>query len=155
MKRFAPFMLVGLLAGLVLLAACSRHGKPPAGRWIGNYETAEVMVDARMEVQPDGQVRVSAPDLLDVGELSDAERSDLHARLADKLVESWDKAEPRPMDFDGRTFRKPGGVAPQAEWNPNSHEMKLVFYFGMEHSIRIQMQQVSEFSADPWKRQIP
>ncbi|MDE1938617.1 MAG: hypothetical protein KGI68_06325 [Alphaproteobacteria bacterium] len=144
MRRFAILLFVTFAA-----AACSRH-TPPVGRWVGNYESSEVMVDARLEILPNGQVRVSAPDLFDIGEVSDDDRAAMHARLASDLADSWDQVSPRPMDFDGRVFRKPGGVAPQMEWNPSSHEMKLVFYFGTMHSIHIAMHAVDDFRGDPW-----
>lgn len=140
-----------LFASLVFLAACSRQEKPPAGRWIGNYESSSVMVDARLEILPDGAVRVSAPDMLDVGDASEEDRALIRNRLAEELETTWAKAPAKPMDFDGRVLRKPGGVAPQMEWNPQTREMKVVFYFGMQKSVRIKMQQVSDFSSDPWR----
>ncbi|MGB8600755.1 MAG: hypothetical protein WCD42_01015 [Rhizomicrobium sp.] len=140
-----------LLAGLAFLAACSHGEKPPTGRWIGQIDSADVMVDARLEILADGTVKLSAPDILGAGELSDDERTMLHNRVAEQLEASWSKAPVRRMDFDGKVFRKPGGVAPQMEWNPQTHEMKVVFYFGMQRSIRISMIRVSDFSSDPWR----
>ena len=148
MHRFA----ILLLLGLGVLAACSRPAQPPVGRWIGHYDAPDVMVDARLEITKDGLVRASAPDLLDVGEISDEARVATHARLAAELAESWDEAEPRAMDFDGQVFRKPGGVAPQMEWDPQTRQMKVVFYFGTKHSIRIPMRAVDDFDKDPWAR---
>lgn len=144
--RRIPILLLAVLA----LAACSRPAKPPHGRWIGNYESAAVMVDAWLEIQPDGTVRASAPDLTDVGTPTDAERAVLHARLAAQAQEDWKGVVPRRYDFDGRVFRKPGGIAPQMEWDARSKQMKLVFYFGMQHSIRIAMREVADFGDDPW-----
>ena len=63
---------------------------------------------------------------------------------------SWDDVLPRTFDFDGRVFRKPGGIAPQMEWVPHHQQMKVVFYFGREHSIRIVMHAVQDFREDPW-----
>ncbi|MGC9953137.1 MAG: hypothetical protein ABSD21_02510 [Rhizomicrobium sp.] len=148
MHRFAILLLIGL----GVLVACSRPAQPPVGRWIGNYDAPDVMVDARLEIDKDGMVRASAPDLLDVGQVSDEDRAAMHTRLAVDLAESWDEAEPRSMDFDGRVFRKPGGIAPQMEWDPNTKQMKLVFYFGTKHSIRIPMRAVDDFGRDPWAR---
>jgi hypothetical protein len=146
MHRYAILLLIGFGA----LVACSRPAHPPAGRWIGNYDAPDVMVDARLEIGKDGTVRASAPDLLDVGTVSDEDRAAMHARLAADLAESWDEAPPRAMDFDGRVFRKPGGVAPQMEWDPQTRQMKLIFYFGTKHSIRISMHAVDDFGSDPW-----
>jgi hypothetical protein len=148
MQRFAILLLLGFGA----LVACSRPTQHPVGRWIGNYDSPDVVVDARLEITKNGLVRASAPDLLDVGEMSDEARAAMHARLAADLVESWDAAEPRAMDFDGRVFRKPGGIAPQMEWNPQTKQMKLVFYFGTKRSIRIPMRAVDDFGKDPWGR---
>lgn len=141
-----------MLAVSVVFTACSRHEQAPTGRWIGSYESNDVMVDARLEILPDGKVRVSAPNITDVGDLGEDERQAMHRRLATELDESWHKASPRPMDFDGRTFRKPGGVAPQMEWDPQTKSMRVVFYFGMHRSIRIDMQPSVDFSNDPWRQ---
>jgi len=148
MHRFAILLLVGL----GVLAACSRPAQAPVGRWIGNYDSPDVVVDARLEIGRDGKVRASAPDLLDVGQMSDEGRAVVHARLAADLAESWDEVGSRAMDFDGRVFRKPGGVAPQMEWDPQTKQMKVVFYFGTKHSIRIAMHAVDDFNSDPWAR---
>jgi len=145
MRRFA----ILLIAGAVLFA-CSKTPSPPAGRWVGNYESPTVMVDAWLEILPNGSVRVSAPNFLDMGQPDDAQRAAMHARLASDLSDGWGEVELRKYDFDGRVFRKPGGFAPQMEWNPKTQQMKLVFYFGMQHSIRIAMHPVKDFSEDPW-----
>lgn len=147
MRKIAILAAIGLVA----IVACSRHSGPPVGRWIGTYDTPAVMVDTRLEILRNGTVRISAPNILGVGDVSDAERSVLHARLAGDLEKGWADVIPRPMDFDGRVFRKPGGVAPQMEWNPDTGDMKLIFYFGRQKSVRIVMQKVANFSADPWR----
>ncbi len=148
MRRFAVLLIV-----LVAIAACSRSSHPPTGRWIGNYESSSVMVDAWLEIMPNGAVRVCAPDILGIGEPSDEDRKAMHARLASDLSDAWGEVALRSYDFDGRVFRKPGGIAPQMEWNPKTREMKLVFYFGTQHSIRILMHAVNDFSEDSWAGQ--
>jgi hypothetical protein len=145
MRRFAILVLIGLV-----LAACSKSQQMPTGRWVGHYESPSVMVVAWLEVLPSGQVRVSAPDLLDIGEPSDEQRIAMRTRLASDLSESWSEVNLRHYDFDGRVFRKPGGFAPQMEWDPVTRKLKLVFYFGMQRSIRIQMQPVKDFNEDTW-----
>jgi len=145
MRRLA----ILLVAGLVLVA-CSRTPPPPSGRWIGSYESSSVMVDAWLEIAPNGTVRICAPDLLDPGSPSDEDRAAMHVRLAGDLADAWGEVKQRSYDFDGRVFRKPGGIAPQMEWNPKKKEMKLVFYFGMQRSIRIAMHPVKDFGEDPW-----
>lgn len=139
-----------LLTGLAALTACSSSPKPPTGRWIGNYESEAVMVDARLEILPNGTVRVSAPDFLNIGEKSEEQRSAMRVRLATQLAKTWIQVGARKMDFDGRVFRKSGGVAPQMEWDPETRNMKVVFYFGMQKSIRIDMHAVDDFGNDPW-----
>ena len=146
MQRFTILLLLGFGA----LVACSRPAQPPVGRWIGHYDAPDVVVDARLEITKDGAVRVSALDLLDVGQVSDQARVAMHARLAADLSASWDDVVPRAMDFDGRVFRKPGGVAPQMNWNPDTKKMSLIFYFGTKHSIGIPMYAVEDFGNDPW-----
>ena len=146
MQRFTILLLLGFGA----LVACSRPAQPPVGRWIGHYDAPDVVVDARLEITKDGAVRVSALDLLDVGQVSDQARVAMHARLAADLAASWDDVVPRAMDFDGRVFRKPGGVAPQMNWNPDTKKMSLIFYFGTKHSIGIPMYAVEDFGNDPW-----
>ena len=98
------------LAVLTTLAlfSCS-HPAPPAGRWEGAYESHDMMIAARLEIETDGQVRVSAPDLLDIGPASDDDRLGMRQKLAADLDSGWGEVTPRPMDFDGETFRKPGG----------------------------------------------
>jgi len=146
MHRYAILLLIGFGA----LIACSRPAHPPAGRWIGHYDAPDVMVDVRLEITKDGAVRASAPDLLDVGQVSDQDRTAMHARLAADLAASWDDAAPRTMDFDGHVFRKPGGIAPQMTWNRDTKQMSLIFYFGTKHSIGIPMHAVEDFNSDPW-----
>jgi hypothetical protein len=73
----------------------------------------------------------------------------MREKLAASLASSWGSVEGRAMDFDGRVFRKPGGIAPQMEWNPDSKTMTVVVYFGMK-TARIPLHQVKDFSADPW-----
>jgi len=145
MHRFAILLIAGLV-----LAGCSGSHKPPVGRWIGHYESPTVMVVAWLEIAPNGNVKVSAPDILDIGEPSDEQRAAAHKRLANELYDTWGNVTPRRYEFDGHVFRKPGGFARQMEWDPKTRQMKLVFYFGMQRSIHISMQPVKEFIEDPW-----
>ncbi len=145
MRRFAI-----LLIAVFVLAGCSKSHQVPSGRWIGHYESSSVMVVAWLEITPDGDVRVSAPDILDPGEPSDELRETAHKRLADELYDGWGSVPSRRYEFNGHIFRKPGGFAPQMEWNPGTKQMKVVFYFGMQRSIRITMTPVKDFTEDPW-----
>ncbi len=145
MHRFAI-----LLCAALLLGDCSKYHEPPTGRWIGHYESPSVMVVAWLEILPGGDVRVSAPDLLDIGEPTAEQKAVMRVRLANDLSDAWGEVKVRRYDFDGHVFRKPGGFAPQMEWDPLTHDMKLVFYFGMQRSIRIDMKRVKDFSEEPW-----
>jgi hypothetical protein len=145
MRRFAVLLILGLV-----LAACSKQHEVPAGRWIGHYESPSVMVVAWLEITSSGDVRISAPDYLDIGEPSDEARDAAHRKLSSQLSDDWGQVQPRRYEFDGRIFRKPGGFAPQMEWNPKTHQMKVVFYFGMQRSVHIPMTPVKEFNEDPW-----
>jgi hypothetical protein len=140
MRRFA-------LAALLALAACS-HPVPPQGRWEGTLDSADMLIAARLEIEADGQVRVSAPDLLDVG--PDQDRDAARRKLASDLAGDWDNVQPRAMEFDGETFRKPGGIAPQMVWKAKTKEMWLVMYIGTRPSLRMKLRAVDDFSDDPW-----
>lgn len=141
MRRF-------VLAALTMLAlgACS-HPAPPHGRWEGIYESSDTMLAARLEIGADGQVRVSAPDLTDIGPDG---RDAMHDKLAADLAAGWGEVVPRPMDFDGETFRKPGGIAPQMVWKAKTKQMWLVVYLGTRPSFRIPMREVGDFSDNPF-----
>jgi hypothetical protein len=145
MNRFA-ILLIAALA----LVGCSKQHEPPTGRWIGHYESPTVMVVSWLEILPGGDVRICAPDLLDIGQPPDDQRAAMHSRLANDLSEAWGEIKKRRYDFDGRVFRKQGGFAPQMEWDPLTQNMKVVFYFGMQRSIHIQMQRVKDFNEEPW-----
>ena len=136
------------LAALALLS-CSRAA-PPAGKWEGTYESNDTMIAARLEIGADGLVKVSAPDLLDISATPADERGGLRAQLAGDLAAGWGEVVPRNMDFDGETFRKPGGIAPQMIWKAKKKQMLLVVYIGTQPSIRIPMREVGDFSEDPW-----
>ncbi|HVV64280.1 MAG TPA: hypothetical protein VHC42_02340 [Rhizomicrobium sp.] len=144
MRNFALAVL-----SILAVASCS-HPSPPQGRWEGHFESDEAMIVARLEIGADGKVRVSAPDLLDIGAASDEDREGMRRRLADDLAQGWDEVAPRAMDFDGGVFRKPGGVAPQAVWDAKAKTMQLIVYPGAQPSIRIAMRRVNEFSDNPW-----
>lgn len=141
MRRF----VLAALSAFALLA-CS-HPTPPAGRWEGTYESDDTMLAARLEIGADGQVRVSAPDLLDV---APSDRDAARGKLASDLAGGWDQVAPRPMDFDGETFRKPGGIAPQMVWTAKTKRMWLVVYLGTRPSFRVAMRQVGDFSDNPF-----
>src|ERR1700739_1065897 len=135
-----------LFVGLLGLSACS-HPAPPQGRWEGTYESSDTMIAARLEIGADRQARVSAPDLLD---LSPDDYANARAKLASDLDAGWDSVAPRAMDFDGETFRKPGGIAPQMIWKAKSKQMWLIVYLGTRPGQRIAMHQVGDFSDNPF-----
>jgi len=82
--------------------------------------------------------------------MTDDARAGLRQHLADSLAAGWSDVEPRPMDFDGRVFRKPGGVAPQMEWNPDAKQMTVVLYLSTQTTLRVPLRAVSQFSANPF-----
>jgi len=139
--------LAGILA--LLLFACSRPAVP-VGRWEGAYESDDVMIATRLEIAADGSVRVSAPDLLDIGGATAEERSAMRLKLAADLAAAWADAVPRNMDFDGKVFRKPEGIAPQMLWNNRTRQMRIVVYIGTRPGIQIGVHQVSDFTNNPW-----
>ncbi len=78
------------------------------------------------------------------------ERDAARAKLAADLAGGWDQVAPRQMDFDGETFRKPGGIAPQAVWKAKTKRMWLIVYLGTHPGLRIAMRAVGDFSDDPF-----
>lgn len=142
-----PFVAV-LLATLVL-AACSKTA-PPAGRWEGTYESNGTFIAARLELAPNAQARISAPDVTDPSIDNEADRAVMRQNIADRLAGAWGAVESRPMDFDGSTFRRAGGIAPQIEWEPSTNVMTLYVYLGTSPAIRMALRPVADFSANPW-----
>ena len=136
--------IVLALSAMLGLAACS-HPAPPQGRWEGTYESGDAMIAARLEIEADGMVRVSAPNVQDLGP---DDRDAARAKLASDLDAGWDSVQPRAMDFDGETFRKPGGIAPQMIWK--GKHMALIVYLGTRPAITIAMKQVDGFSDNPF-----
>lgn len=141
--------VVAVLFGAILLASCSKSA-PPVGRWEGTYEQGGTFIAARLELAPNAQVRISAPDVTDPSIDNDQDRSAMEQNMADRLAGAWGDVEPRPMDFDGTTFRKPGGIAPQIEWDRSSNTMTLFVYLGTRPAIRIPLHPVDDFSSNPW-----
>ena len=141
--------VVAVLFGAILLASCSKSA-PPVGRWEGAYEQGGTFIAARLELAPNAQVRISAPDVTDPSIDNDQDRSAMEQNMADRLAGAWGDVAPRPMDFDGTTFRKPGGIAPQIEWDRSSNTMTLFVYLGTRPAIRIPLHPVDDFSSNPW-----
>ena len=59
--RFAAVFL----AALVAVSACSKP-TPPVGKWEGGTESGGTLVVARVEILPNGQVKIMAPDITNV-----------------------------------------------------------------------------------------
>ncbi|MEY4707773.1 MAG: hypothetical protein RJB58_1496 [Pseudomonadota bacterium] len=104
MRAAYLFLAMTLLA----VAGCSKP-TPPVGKWEGGTERGGVLVVARVEILPSGLVRVMAPDITNA---APEQFAAYRARLAADLVNGWSSVEPREFDFDGETFRTPGGIAP-------------------------------------------
>jgi hypothetical protein len=135
---------------LIALSGCSMAHTPPVGHWEGTYEAPDLMAVIRLEISPKGEIFLSAPDAVDIQNTSADDRPAMRQKLADELAAGWGSVQSRPFDFDGRVFRKPGGIAPQLEWNPDSKQMTAVLYFGMRPALRVPLRQVESFSTDPW-----
>ncbi len=120
---------IACLLAFLALAACSKPA-PPQGRWEGGYSANGTIVAARVEIGADGQVRVSAPDITSLEGAKPEQLQQERDKLAADLVSGWDSVAPRPFDFDGTTFRKPGGLAPQMVWDKGSNQMSLQIYIG-------------------------
>jgi hypothetical protein len=147
MTRIAPVLALALALGM--LAACSKP-HPPVGRWEGGYQASNVLVAARVEVMPDGQVRVSAPDITNLDGASPDRLANLRQELAADLATGWDGIAPRPFDFDGDTFRKPSQIAPQMVWDKKTNQMTLELYIGANPALPVPLRPVPDFHDDPW-----
>jgi len=140
---------LALVVTLLALCGCSPSA-PPEGRWQGAYESGDTMIVARLEVSHDGQVRISLPDIVGVGS-DETDRGGTRDALAQRLAGGWGAVAPRPMDFDGTTFRKPGGIAPQIDYDKSTNTMMVYVYLGTAPSIHVLLHAVGDFSDDPWK----
>ena len=142
-KLLAAFLLVLAAAG------CSKPA-PPHGRWEGGYQSNDKLIAARVEIGADGQVRISAPDLTNLALTRPEELPAMRRQLASDLANGWDGVQPRPFDFDGDTFRKPGGVAPQMVWDKKTNAMTLELYIGANPALPVPLKPVTEFHDDPF-----
>jgi hypothetical protein len=145
-RTFSLFLVLGLPW---ILAACSKPS-PPQGRWEGGYASNGTLVVARVEIGPDGQVRVSAPDITNLQNAKPEQIQQEREKLAADLATGWDGVGPRPLDFDGQTFRKPGGIAPQMVWDKTSNEMTLELYIGANPALPVPLRPVDNFHDNPW-----
>ena len=138
------------IAGLALgLSACS-PAKPPVGRWEGSFQSAETMIVARLKIEKDGAIYLSAPDALNVSTDPD-QRAIIRAHLAQDLDSSWSFVQPRHMHFNGHVFRYPDHVAPQMKWDASTRTMTVIIYPGTLPEVDIPMRAVSSFDTDPWQ----
>ncbi|HEY2068803.1 MAG TPA: hypothetical protein VGG48_04550 [Rhizomicrobium sp.] len=142
-------VLAAILLTLCVLTGCSHHAQPPTGRWEGTLETENTMIAARLEIDAKGNIYVSAPDAENFTDTEDA-RAAIRHNLAQGLTAGWGDVQPRAFEFDGQVFRKPGGVAPQIEWDSSSNNMVLIVYLGMRNGIRVPLHPVKDFSDSPW-----
>ena len=133
----------------LMLTACSKP-QPPQGRWEGGYDSNGTVVAARVEILADGLVKVSAPDITNMQNARPERLQRVREELAADLATGWDGVSPRPFDFDGKTFRKPGEFAPQMEWDKSSNQMMLELYIGANAALPIPLRPVDAFHDNPW-----
>jgi hypothetical protein len=148
-RRVAMRTILALVLVAVALAACSKPA-PPQGRWEGGWDDGTTFIAARMEIGADGAMRVSAPDVTDDSIASEDDRVAMRETMATRLAGAWGEIAPRPMSFDGSIFRKPGGIAPQAEWDKKTGAMTLYVYIGTRPVIKMPLRAVGDFSENPW-----
>ena len=143
--------MIKALLFVVLAAAltgCSKP-QPPVGKWEGGYESGGDLVVARVEILPSGQVKVMAPDITNAMG-SREQMNEFRARISADLANGWSEVAPRSFDFDGKTFRKPGGIAPQMVWDKASNHLTLQLYIGARAALPIPLRPVDDFHDNPW-----
>ena len=102
-----------------------------------------------LKILASGQVKVMAPDFTNA--IGPREQiNQLRAQLAADLANGWSEVTPRSFDFDGKTFRKPGGVAPQMVWDRASNQMTLELYIGARPALPVPLRPVDGFHDNPW-----
>ncbi len=138
-----------VVLAFLVLTACSKP-QPPQGRWEGGYDGNGTLVAARVEIGADGLVKLSAPDLTNAQGAKPEQLEQMRDRLAADLATAWDTVVPRPFDFDGTTFRKPGGVAPQMVWDKDTNQMTLELYIGANPALPVTLRPVDDFHDSPW-----
>ncbi len=136
-------------AALAALTACSKPA-PPQGRWEGGYAKAGTLIVARVEIGKDGLVRVSAPPITNLENAKPEQLEMERDKLAAELAAGWDEVKPREFKFDGDTFRKPGGFAPQMIWDKATNQMTLELYIGANPALPVVLRPVSAFHDNPW-----
>jgi hypothetical protein len=137
-----------LLVCLLTIAACSKP-QPPVGKWEGGYEGGGDLVAARVEILPGGGVKISAPDVTNA--MGSRDQVDaMRAQLAADLANGWSEVTPRSFDFDGKTFRKPGGVAPQIIWDKDTNQLTLELYIGARPAMPVPLRPVNDFHDNPF-----
>ena len=112
--------------------------------------TNGTVVAARVEIGADGLVRISAPDVTNLDLAKPDRMEQIRQELGADLASGWDGVQPAPFDFDGTTFRKPGGLAPQIDWDKNSNTMLAYVYLGTRQAVRVPLHPVANFSDNPW-----
>jgi hypothetical protein len=148
-RCFAVTAPAWVLAAALALTGCA-DPKPPVGRWQGAYSGDDIMIAARLEIGADSSIRISAPDAISdhFTEMSVEERNAIQARLETGLEKAWPQIDPIAFSFDGKTFRKPGGVAPQMEWDDKTRTMTVIVYPGTHASVRMKLMPVDQFTTN-------
>ena len=70
--------------------------------------------------------------------------------LSADLANGWSDVAPRSFDFDGKTFRKPGGIAPQMVWEKSTNQMTLELYIGARPAMLVPLRPVDDFHDNPF-----
>jgi hypothetical protein len=130
------------------LASCGKP-QPPVGKWEGGYEAGGDLVAARVEILANGGIKISAPDVTNA--MGSRDQIDaMRAQLAADLANSWSGVDPRNFDFDGKTFRKPGGIAPQMIWDKDTNQLTLELYIGARAAMPVPLRPVNDFHDNPF-----
>ena len=140
-------LLVAVLAAA--LAGCGKS-QPPVGKWEGGYDGNGLIVVARVEIDAAGVVKVMAPDVTGMAGAKPEEVLNARAELASQLANDWPGVTPSQFEYDGKTFRKPNGVAPQMVWDKDTNQMTLELYIGANPALPVTLRPVDAFHDNPW-----
>ena len=135
-----PLLFVALA---LLLAACSKPA-PPVGKWEGGYESGGAGRDIAQRPSQDQRAG---------NHLNHRQpRADRRTACAPigRAGEWLERSVAAHLRLHGKTFRKPGGIAPQMVWDKASNAMTLELFIGAKPALPIPLRPTDDFHENPF-----